>query len=311
MRPRRKTTESARPEAPEGKIKAPGHGQAGRLDMVAAAERVKPGGVSALFKNVAAFLRPAGQDEAERQAQKAQAVLRADDLHKVYGGREVVKGVSPELRQGEVVGLLGPNGAGKTTTFYLLLGVVKPSRGEVFLNETRITNWPLYERARAGLSYLPQESSIFRKLTVWENMQIILDYTDLPKSERTKRGQELLEELGIARLAKQKAAVLSGGERRRLETARALIRNPSFILLDEPFAGIDPLAVDDIQLLVRELKAKGIGVLISDHNVRETLSICDRAYLVFDGQIIFQGTPEEIVADPRAKRVYLGEDFCL
>ena len=285
---------------PQDQIHAPARPE-DRLDMLKAG----------LLNKVSGFFKSPSSRLAAAAAKPSGAVLRAEDLHKTYSGREVVKGVSPVLHQGEVVGLLGPNGAGKTTTFYLLLGVVKPSKGQVFLNDAPITNWPLYRRARAGISYLPQESSIFRKLTVWENMQIILDYTDLSPAEQKKRGQELMEELGIARLAGQKAAVLSGGERRRLETARALIRNPKFILLDEPFAGIDPLAVDDIQALVKDLKTKGIGVLISDHNVRETLSICNRAYLVFDGQIIFQGTPEEIVADPRAKRLYLGEDFYL
>ena len=237
--------------------------------------------------------------------------LSGTGLSKQFGGREVVRGVSLSLRQGEIVGLLGPNGAGKTTTFHMLVGILKPNAGEVRLGGNTITTLPLFERARAGLSYLPQESSVFKGLTVRENLDIILEYTGLSLGEQRARAEELLAELGIASLAGQKAMHLSGGERRRLEIARALIRHPRFILLDEPFAGIDPLAVDDIQITVGGLRDKGIGVMISDHNVRETLAICDRAYLVHDGGIIFQGTPDEIVADPKARRVYLGEDFHL
>jgi lipopolysaccharide export system ATP-binding protein len=193
----------------------------------------------------------------------------------------------------------------------MLVGIIAPTRGAVFLNGKEVTSWPLHQRARQGMSYLPQESSIFRKLTVRENLQMILEYSGLSASEQRKKGDRLLEELGIARLADQQAAFLSGGERRRLEIARAMIMDPVFILLDEPFAGIDPLAVDDIQEIIRTLRDKGIGVLISDHNVRETLQICDRAYLVYNGEIILDGTPEEIVSDPRARRVYLGEGFSL
>jgi len=237
--------------------------------------------------------------------------LSAKELRKQYGQREVVKGVSLELSQNEVFGILGPNGAGKTTTFYMLLGVVKPTSGKVFLDDVELTQWPLHLRARAGLSYLPQESSIFKKLSVRQNMEIILEHTGLSRKDQRMRCDALLDELGIRRLEKSTAVHLSGGERRRLEIARALIRSPKFILLDEPFAGIDPLAVDDIKEIIRSLKDKGIGILISDHNVRETLSICDRASIVFEGNIILTGTPREIAANPRARKVYLGEEFSL
>ncbi len=237
--------------------------------------------------------------------------LSGQKLAKRYGSRDVVRDIDIDVRQGEVVGVLGPNGAGKTTTFYMLAGIVPPTRGQVVLDGVDITRWPLHKRARMGMSYLPQESSIFRKLTVRQNLQIMLEYSGFSREEQNKTADRLLDELGITRLEGQLAAHLSGGERRRLEIARALIRDPKFILLDEPFAGIDPLAVDDIQAIVEGLKAKGIGVLISDHNVRETLQICDRAYLVYDGRIILSGSPEEIVADPGARKVYLGEGFSL
>ncbi len=237
--------------------------------------------------------------------------LLAQGLCKRYGKREVVSDVALHLHQGEIVGLLGPNGAGKTTTFYMLVGIVKPNQGQVTLDDKKITDWPLHQRAGHGVSYLPQESSVFKKLTVRQNLELIIEYMRLTPKERQSRANELLEELGIAHLAEQKALYLSGGERRRLEIARALIRKPRFILLDEPFAGIDPLAVDDIQDIVNSLKEKGIGVLISDHNVRETLTICDRASLVYEGRIILEGAPSTIVADSRARRVYLGEGFSL
>lgn len=239
------------------------------------------------------------------------AVLAGNNLRKSFGQREVVQGITVHVRQGEIVGLLGPNGAGKTTTFYMLVGVIKPTHGVVEMDGRRITTWPLHERARLGLSYLPQESSVFKKLTVLQNLQIILEYTNFSPDLQRKKAEALLEELGISKLAGQKAMHLSGGERRRLEIARAMILDPKFMLLDEPFAGIDPLAVDDIQGIVTSLKQKGIGVLISDHNVREILKICDRASIIFEGRAIFDGTPEEIVADPRARKVYLGEDFFL
>ena len=237
--------------------------------------------------------------------------LSGEDLHKRYGRREVVAGVELHVGKAEVVGILGPNGAGKTTTFYMLAGVIKPTAGHVRLDDREITKLPLHERARLGISYLPQEASVFKKLTVRQNLEIILEHTGLTRAAQRERAAELLAELGIEKLADQKAQHLSGGERRRLEIARALIRNPAFILLDEPFAGIDPLAVLDIQETIDGLKAKGIGVLISDHNVRETLCICDRAYLVYEGRLILHGTPEEIVSDTRARQLYLGEGFCL
>jgi lipopolysaccharide export system ATP-binding protein len=239
------------------------------------------------------------------------AILRAHDLVKIFGKKQVVKGITIQVKDGEVVGLLGPNGAGKTTTFYMLVGIIRPNGGSVFIGDKEITHWPLHRRAKNGISYLPQESSIFKKLTVRQNLMIILEYTGLSKKKRNEKADLLLDQLGISRLADQKAAFLSGGERRRLEIARALIQEPTFILLDEPFAGIDPLAVEDIQQIIRSLRKLGIGVLISDHNVRETLNICDRASIVYDGQIILEGTPGQIVDDPKARQIYLGEDFRL
>lgn len=234
-----------------------------------------------------------------------------EHLVKRYGDRTVVRDVSLDISTGEIVGLLGPNGAGKTTTFYMITGIRKPTEGRVLLDGTDIAGWPLHDRARVGLSYLPQESSIFRSLSVLDNLMIILEYTGLKKSLRRDRAMELLREFRIDHLHKSTASFLSGGERRRLELARSLIRNPKFVLLDEPFAGIDPVAVDDIQELIEGLRQKGIGILISDHNVRETLSICDRAYIVHQGMVIIEGSPDEIVADEHARRIYLGEDFCL
>lgn len=238
-------------------------------------------------------------------------VLAGVDLHKWYGQREVVRGVSPKVTQGEIVGLLGPNGAGKTTSFYMLTGIIKPGEGRVLFDETDISNWPLHERARVGISYLPQESSVFRRLTVRQNLEIILQYTRLSAREQKRRAERLMSEFGLARLEKSYAMHLSGGERRRLEIARALIREPKFVLLDEPFAGIDPLAVGDIQGLVRTLRERGIGVLISDHNVRETLTICNRAYLMVQGLVVLTGTPDEIVGNAQARSMYLGESFSL
>ncbi len=237
--------------------------------------------------------------------------LVATNLKKRYGHREVVHDIHVNLAPREVVGLLGPNGAGKTTTFYMLVGIVRPNGGEVLLDGEPITERPLHERARLGLSYLPQESSIFRKLSVRQNLQVILEQTGLSAAQQARRADELLDQFGIKRLAAQPAMYLSGGERRRLEIARALILDPKFILLDEPFAGIDPIAVIDIQEIISMLKKLGMGILISDHNVRETLNICDRAYLVYEGSVILEGTPEEIVRDSKARQLYLGEDFCL
>ncbi|MGM0424135.1 MAG: LPS export ABC transporter ATP-binding protein [Thermodesulfobacteriota bacterium] len=238
-------------------------------------------------------------------------MLAARRISKRFGPRQVVTEIDLDLEQGEIVGLLGPNGAGKTTTFYMLVGIIKPSQGRIELGAEDITASPLHERARMGLSYLPQESSVFQKLTVAQNLQIILEYTGLNRKQQKTRLQELLKELGIARLSEQKALQLSGGERRRLEIARALVRQPKFILLDEPFAGIDPLAVEDIQKIVLDLKQRGIGVLISDHNVRETMHICDKVHLVYEGRIIMQGTPAEIVEDAQARQLYLGQEFRL
>jgi lipopolysaccharide export system ATP-binding protein len=237
--------------------------------------------------------------------------LIATNLVKVYDNRAVVRKVSLHLKRGEVVGMLGPNGAGKTTTFYMIAGIVKPNGGHVEYAGHDLTDMPLHDRARLGLTYLPQESSVFKKLSVRDNLLVILEHTGLTPFEQSERADRLLEDLRIEHLARQKAMHLSGGERRRLEIARALILNPKFMLLDEPFAGIDPIAVDDIQDIIKGLKRLGIGILISDHNVRETLRICDRAYLVFEGQVIFEGTPAEIVADPKARRHYLGEGFSL
>ncbi len=237
--------------------------------------------------------------------------LIASNLSKRYGPKEVVHSINLSLNPGEIVGLLGPNGAGKTTTFYMLLGIIKPNTGRVYIMGREVGDLPLHRRARMGLSYLPQESSIFKKLTVRQNLDIILEQTSLSRRERKRRGAELLSMFGISKLADQAAMYLSGGERRRLEIARALINEPRFILLDEPFAGIDPIAVIDIQKIITALKGLGIGILISDHNVRETLSICDRAYLVYEGTIILEGTPAEIVQDTQARKVYLGEKFSL
>ncbi len=240
-----------------------------------------------------------------------ESILQVIGLHKKYGDRQVVRDVSLSVRQGEIVGLLGPNGAGKTTTFHMIIGIQKPNSGEVLLNGANMAHWALHERARHGLSYLPQESSIFRRLSVMDNLKLILEYTDLSKAEQKAKATKLLEEFRISHLSSSLAGQLSGGERRRLEIARCLIHEPKFILLDEPFAGIDPLAVDDIQTLVQGLKKRGIGVLISDHNVRETLRICDKAFLMHEGQVIIEGTPEELVSNPKARRVYLGEGFTL
>lgn len=237
--------------------------------------------------------------------------LVATDLSKRYGQKEVVHGISLELNPAEVVGLLGPNGAGKTTTFYMLVGIIKPNTGVVSMNGQPLTEKPLHERARMGVSYLPQESSIFKKLSVRDNLQIILEQTSLSSAGRKKRADELMDMFSITKLADQAAMFLSGGERRRLEIARALIMDPQYILLDEPFAGIDPIAVIDIQEIISILKSMDIGILISDHNVRETLNICDRAYLVYEGKIILDGTPAEIVQDSQARKIYLGEDFRL
>jgi lipopolysaccharide export system ATP-binding protein len=237
--------------------------------------------------------------------------LSLKNLAKTYYGRRVVNSVSLQVESGRVVGLLGPNGAGKTTTFYMAVGMIKPSQGHVFLDDEDITDCPMYMRARKGVGYLPQEASVFKKLTVKQNILAILEILPLSKSERETRANMLLEELGIKHLSHQKASVLSGGERRRLEITRALATNPSFILLDEPFAGIDPLAVIDIKNIIEHLKQLGIGVLISDHNVRETLGVCDCAYILNEGQVIESGPPEKIASSETARRIYLGKEFKL
>jgi len=237
--------------------------------------------------------------------------LLAESVTKSYTGRRVVDGVSLNVNGGEVVGLLGPNGAGKTTTFHMMVGLVHPDGGKVLLNGKDLTAMPIYQRARAGLSYLPQESSVFRRLTVEENLLAILETLDLSDEEQRDRALRLMQMLGVADLAKQKALTLSGGERRRVEIARALVLSPFFVLLDEPFTGIDPIAVSEIQKIIRKLSGSGIGVLITDHNVRETLGICDRAYIINEGVVLEEGTPEKIAVSPRAREVYLGEGFRL
>ena len=237
--------------------------------------------------------------------------LETFDLTKSYNGRMVVDRVSLKIRAGEVVGLLGPNGAGKTTTFYMIIGLIKPDRGKVLFNGEDIGTLPMYQRARRGITYLPQEPSVFRKLTVEENILAILETLNIVREERKRRLQKLLEELKIAHLAKNKAYSLSGGERRRLEITRALVLSPSLILLDEPFAGIDPLAVIDIQNIIHQLKKKGIGVIVTDHNVREALHVCDRAYILNEGRILEAGSPKKIAASKKAREIYLGEHFTL
>ena len=239
------------------------------------------------------------------------ATLLLKNLSKTYNKKHVVSSVSLNIKSSTVVGLLGPNGAGKTTTFYLTIGLIKPDGGNVFLDEEDITNYPMYLRARRGVGYLPQETSIFRKLTVKQNILAILETLPISKTEQNDRANTLLDELGIKHLSKQKAIFLSGGEKRRLEISRALATNPSFILLDEPFAGIDPLAVIDIKKIIDHLKNRGIGVLISDHNVRETLGACDMAYILNEGKVIEFGSPEKITASETARRIYLGNEFTL
>ena len=237
------------------------------------------------------------------------SVLKAVSVAKAYGGRRVVDGVSLEVKGGEVVGLLGPNGAGKTTTFHMMVGLVQPDEGQVMLNDEELTGVPIYQRARSGISYLPQESSVFRRLTVADNLRAILQTLDLSGSEQQERCDALMKMLGMSHLATHKAYTLSGGERRRVEIARALVLSPFFLLLDEPFTGIDPIAVTEIQKMIRRLITSGIGILITDHNVRETLGICDRAYILNAGTILEEGTPETIAASAKARKFYLGEGF--
>ncbi len=239
------------------------------------------------------------------------STLSTEGLVKKYGGRKVVDGVHITMQQGEIVGLLGPNGAGKTTTFYMITGMIKPNAGEIYLGKRRITRQAMYRRARLGIAYLPQEASIFRKLTVEQNILAILQTLPLSRAERRRRVNQLMEDMAITRVAKTYGYALSGGERRRTEIARALVTNPRFLLLDEPFAGIDPIAVEDIQSIIHGLKARNIGILITDHNVHETLAITDRAYLLFDGRVLKSGTAEFLAEDPEARKLYLGDKFKL
>ncbi len=239
------------------------------------------------------------------------SILQTKDLAKSYKGREVVKGISIRVESGEIVGLLGPNGAGKTTTFYMVVGLTQPNAGQVLLDDEDITYWPMYKRARRGVGYLPQEASVFRKLTVEENLLAVLETLDITPGQRDERLAQMLADLGLSRLAKHKAYSLSGGERRRLEITRSLVTSPAFILFDEPFAGIDPKTVVDIQNIIYKLKAKGIGILITDHSVREMLEITDRSYILYNGEVLVSGTPQELVNNTRVKEIYLGEKFSL
>ena len=236
-------------------------------------------------------------------------ILKANNLIKSYSGKSVVNDVSLNLKQGEIVGLLGPNGAGKTTSFYMIVGLIKPNSGSIYLDDKEITSFPMYKRAQNGIGYLAQESSVFRKMSVEDNIHSVLEMTNLSKKEQIKKVESLLDEFGLQAIRKSRGDLLSGGERRRTEMARALATNPSFILLDEPFAGVDPLAVEDIQKIVRDLTKRNIGILITDHNVQETLAITDRTYLMFEGSILKDGKPEELANDELVRKVYLGQNF--
>ena len=236
-------------------------------------------------------------------------ILKANNLIKSYNGKSVVNDVSLNLRQGEIVGLLGPNGAGKTTSFYMIVGLIKPNSGSIYLDDKEITSFPMYKRAQNGIGYLAQESSVFRKMSVEDNIHSVLEMTNLSKKEQIEKVESLLDEFGLQAIRKSRGDLLSGGERRRTEIARALATNPSFILLDEPFAGVDPLAVEDIQKIVRDLTKRNIGILITDHNVQETLAITDRTYLMFEGRILKDGKPEELANDELVRKVYLGQNF--
>lgn len=235
--------------------------------------------------------------------------LFAENLIKAYKGKEVVKGISVEVNQGEIVGLLGPNGAGKTTSFYMIVGLIKPNGGKIFLDNQDITKFPMYKRAQYGIGYLAQEASVFRKLSIEDNIMSVLELTKYNKKERVEKMESLIEEFGLGHIRKNRGDLLSGGERRRTEIARALATDPHFILLDEPFAGVDPVAVEDIQRIVAQLKNKNIGILITDHNVQETLAITDRTYLMFEGSILKHGVPEELAEDEMVRKVYLGKNF--
>ncbi|WP_347175224.1 LPS export ABC transporter ATP-binding protein [Polaribacter uvawellassae] len=236
-------------------------------------------------------------------------ILRADNIEKIYGSRKVVQGISLEVSQGEIVGLLGPNGAGKTTSFYMIVGMIKPNAGHIYLDNEEITNDPMYKRAQKGIGYLAQEASVFRKLSVEENIMSVLEFTDRTKKERKEKLESLIEEFSLGHVRKNKGELLSGGERRRTEIARCLASDPKFILLDEPFAGVDPIAVEDIQSIVAQLKNRNIGILITDHDVQATLAITDKTFLMYQGSILKSGTPEELAADETVRKVYLGKDF--
>ena len=244
-----------------------------------------------------------------RDAEGDRPLLRTDKLVKIYGGRAVVNGVDINVKRGEIVGLLGPNGAGKTTSFYMIVGLVRPNSGRVFFDGQDVTSMPMYKRARAGMGYLPQEESIFRKLTVEQNIMAILETTPLSKVERKARCEELLHQFGIEHIAKNEALTLSGGEKRRLTIARSLVTSPSLLMLDEPFSGVDPIAVFDVQQIVTNLREAGLAILITDHNVRETLSIVDRAYLIFEGRVESEGSKDFLLNDPVSRKLYLGESF--
>ena len=236
-------------------------------------------------------------------------VLKAQEISKSYRGRKVVNNISIEVNQGEIVGLLGPNGAGKTTSFYMIVGIIKPEGGDVFLDKEVISSFPMYQRAQKGIGYLAQEESVFRKLSVEDNILGILEFTDLTKKQQKEKAEQLMEEFGLIKIRKSRGDLLSGGERRRAEIARALANDPKFLLLDEPFAGVDPIAVEDIQSIISVLKKKNIGILITDHNVQETLAITDRTYLMFEGKILKEGIPEELAKDEIVRKVYLGKNF--
>ena len=237
--------------------------------------------------------------------------LRAENIQKIYGNRKVVKGISLEVNQGEIVGLLGPNGAGKTTSFYMIVGMIQPNEGKIFLDDKEITDFPMYKRAQNGIGYLAQEASVFRKLSVEDNIRSVLQFTGRTKSEEDAKLESLIEEFSLGHVRKNKGDLLSGGERRRTEIARCLASDPKFILLDEPFAGVDPIAVEDIQSIVAQLKNRNIGILITDHDVQATLAITDKTYLMFEGGILKEGTPKELSDDPTVRKVYLGESFVL
>ena len=236
-------------------------------------------------------------------------ILKAKEISKSYSGRRVVDNISIEVNQGEIVGLLGPNGAGKTTSFYMIVGIIKPEDGDIYLDDEIISNFPMYQRSQRGIGYLAQEESVFRKLSVEDNILGVLEFSDLSKKEQNIKAEELMEEFGLINIRNNRGDLLSGGERRRTEIARALANNPKFLLLDEPFAGVDPIAVEDIQSIISVLKNKNIGILITDHNVQETLAITDRTYLMFEGKILKEGVPEDLAKDEMVRKVYLGKNF--